>query len=87
MASSIPFQFARSKDLLEIGSLVVRKSLACVTPMWFLPRFEIKPDILRGPTMQCQTYPGKLLTALQILSTEKTRIVLLLHHICSYLVP
>ena len=64
MALSIPYQFIRSKYLLDIWPLYIRKSLACVCPMWFLTNFESKPDILRGIAMQCHSPPWKLLTVI-----------------------
>ena len=74
MASSFSFQFTIANPLLEIQPLVVRKSLACVSPMWFLTTCESKPEILRGPNMQLQPSPGKMLTGFQLLATDKTRI-------------
>ena len=43
MTSSIPFQFTRSKYLLDIRLLVVSKRLVCVSPIGFLTTFESKP--------------------------------------------
>ena len=74
MASSITSQSTRSKCLLDIRTLVVKKRLACVFTLYFLVTFERKADILRGPTMQCQPSLGKLLMVLQLLLTEKNRI-------------
>ena len=83
MAYSFPSQFTRLKDFLDICSLVVRNSIACVFPMWFLTTFESKPEILRGPTMQFHPSLRKILPGFQLLSTEKARIFLLMHHIFS----
>ena len=62
MASSIPFQFARSKYFLDNLPLVVRKSLAFSSPMCFITNFERKPEILRGLAIQFQPSTGELLT-------------------------
>ena len=62
MESSITFHFTRSKYLLDHWTLAASNIIACVSPMWFLVAFEIKPDILRGPTMQCQPSLLNMLT-------------------------
>ena len=74
MDSYILSQFTRLGALLEILNLAINNSLSYVFPMWSLTTFDRNPDILRGPTMQFQPSPGKLLTGFQLFSTEKDRI-------------
>ena len=74
MAYSIPYQLSMSNTFLNILFLVVRKSLACDFPMWFLTTFDTKRDILRVPTMQFHPSLGKLLTGFQLLLNNKSRI-------------